>query len=197
MKFVFYSRLKNDPGPWSLMTRPKSFFLFSIFLGILSGCAKSAGPTATNNPFEGTYKVTSYNRNEKDCNSTGAPVSDGPKFFKLTEETSFNRTILAYRSCTDANTCDVDLNLYASFTNEGNGWMRRIKSTTPRGTDRCELQLVEGPLVKTERGFVLEWKGFERTINLGPGEECNPDIVDKHRSELMCIGRQELVAEKQ
>lgn len=177
------------------MIRIEQFILFGSLLSSFSGCVSP--PSFVENPFEGVYKVTSHTRNEKDCNSPGGAVTDGDKFFKLTEEVAFNAKILAYRSCTNANTCEADLKLFPSFFNEGNGWMRRIKSATPRGTDRCELQLVEGPLVKTQTGFVIEWKSFERTISLAPGEICHSDIVDKHRAELICKSLEAIVAERQ
>jgi len=179
------------------MNRTKQFILFGSFLWILSGCVITPNPNDNGNPFEGVFKVTSHTRNEMDCNSPGADVTDGDKFFKLTEESLFGTKILAYRSCTDANTCASDLSLFESFIDEGQGWMRQVKTSSSGGTDMCSLGLTEGPLVETDTGFTLDVKSSQGMITLSMGEMCDTDIVDAHRADLMCTGLEALVAERQ
>jgi hypothetical protein len=177
------------------MTRLLSLTLLSCSLVFFAGCVVKADPdTDTENPFEGTFAVTSHTRDETGCTGPGADVTDGDAFFNLKEENFFGTPFLAYRSCTDASTCDESANLFGSFINEGNGWVRDVKSSS--GTDPCSLTLVEGPLVETETGFRLESRTFKGEVMLKAGEECDPDLADTRRAELTCTAIEILVADK-
>jgi hypothetical protein len=123
------------------MSRTSQHVLIGSFLWLLGGCVINA-PAPDDNPFEGTFKVTSHTRNEMDCMSPGAAVTDGDTFFNLKEESLLGTKILAYRTCTDANTCETDFSLFESFIDEGKGWMRQVKTSS--GTTECSLGLVEG-----------------------------------------------------
>jgi hypothetical protein len=177
------------------MTRTSKLFFIGSFLWLLSGCVINGDP-AGENAFEGTFKVTTHTRNEMDCATPGADVTDGDKFFKLSEETLFGTKILAYRSCTDATTCASDLSLFESFIDEGKGWMRQVKTSSGSSTT-CSLGLVEGPLVETETGFTLDTKTSKGEVMLVADEKCDTDLVDPHRTDLMCTGIESLVAERQ
>ncbi len=177
------------------MNRTSKTTLLVSFLWLLGGCVINANPTP-DNPFEGVFKVTSHTRNEMDCATPGAAVTDGDTFFKLSEETLFGQKILAYRSCTTATTCATDPSLFESFIDEGQGWMRQVKTSGGSGTS-CSLGLVEGPLVETATGFTLDTKTSKGDIMLGANEKCDTDIIDAHRTDMMCTGVEALVAERQ
>ncbi len=176
------------------MTRTSKLLFIGSFLWLLGGCVIN-GNSAGENPFEGTFKVTTHTRNEMDCTSPGAAVTDGDAFFKLSEETVFGTKLLAYRSCTNATTCATDMSLFESFIDEGKGWMRQIKTSS--GTTSCSLGLVEGPLVETETGLTLDTKSSQGDVMLGANEKCDTDLVDTHRNDLMCTKIESLVAERQ
>jgi len=180
---------------------PRTLRIASLLCALVfaAGCGADPDPGGGTeaDPFEGTYKVTSHTKNGMDCNGPGADVTDGDAFFSLTEESFLGTPILAYRACTDATTCDESIGLLESFIDEGNGWMRQVKSSgSSGGSSDCSLGLVEGPLVKTETGLELEIKSYSGTITLAAGETCDTDLVDAHRAELMCSGTERITADK-
>ncbi|MDC3981670.1 hypothetical protein [Polyangium jinanense] len=178
------------------MTRALAVTLLSCFLGFVTGCGDTADPEPDEgNPFEGTYKVTSHTKDEMGCTGPGTEVTGGDTFFRLTEENLFGTAVLAYRTCTDATTCEESTNLFASFINMGNGWVRHIE--TASGTsETCALSLTEGPLVETETGLRLESRTHSADVMLNMGEECDTDLVEPRRDELTCTAIEILVADK-
>lgn len=178
------------------MTRALAITLLSCFLAFATGCGDSADPEPDEaNPFEGTYKVTSHTKDEMGCTGPGTDVTDGDTFFRLTEENLFGTPFLAYRACTDATTCEESADLFGSFINEGNGWVRHIE-TASGITDICTLTLIEGPLVETETGFRLESRTHTADVMLSMDEACDTDLVQPRRDELTCTAIEILVADK-
>jgi hypothetical protein len=175
-------------------TLPVTLLCFTVWL--TAGCVINANNTDDDpqNPFVGTYKVTSHTQNEADCNGPGTAVMDGDLFFSLKEESLFGVPFLAYRACTDATTCADSASLFESFIDEGKGWVREIKTSS--GTGPCALSLTEGPLVETETGLSLESRTSSATVELVGDEKCDTDLVDTRRSELQCTGIEFLAADK-
>ncbi len=178
------------------MTHKLPIALLFCSVWLATGCVVvgDPGPDAED-PFEGTFKVTSHTQNEAGCTGPGTDVTGADTFFNLKAENVFGSQILAYRSCTDASTCEENANLFKSFFDEdGKGW--GVDITTSSGTGPCALSLVEGPLVETETGLRLETRTHSATLELNAGETCDTDLAKARKAELPCTAIEFLTADK-
>jgi hypothetical protein len=177
------------------MTRTLSIALLCCSVS-LAGCVIQTDPDSNaTNPFEGTYQVTRHTSNDMDCNGAQTDVTDGDKFFSLKEESLLGTPFLSYRSCTGATTCDESASLFLSFIDEGDGWVREIKTSSGSGTS-CSLSYIFGPLVETETGLSIETRTQSGSVMLGTGETCDTDLAEARKAELPCTGIEFLSADK-
>lgn len=184
------------------MTRTLPVALLCCSILFAAGCGGDEGtgdtgtqPPDTNDPFNGTYRVTSHTRDETGCTGPGTEVMGGDAFFNLQKEFFLGVPILGYRSCTDATTCSKDANLFESFNQEDGTWVRIIG--TASGTEpTCSVSESKGTLVKTATGLSLEIRTLSGELMVSAGEPCDTDLIDKRRDELSCTAIELIAADK-
>lgn len=176
----------------------------SITSSILLGCGGSGGGSSTPEPFAGVYEVTSYTKNETNCDAEGAAVTDGDSHFRLVLGSAAfpGGTGLLYQTCASASDCSGDSYQGNWYFPEkaGDQWQGRAYASAGGSSTSCSMTDTEGVATLDADGVLTMRVEVYRSgsLPIEAADDCDIDsaFFTAKRPEFACSELNVLRAKK-